>query len=267
MQKNARERRSIGRQVEGVLARAALLRLIAQGFGYPAAGAAAAMCEGFARLDCVRERRGTFPSELGASIERAQRAWCEATDDGLEREYMRLFHSAGPVSLRETAYGDGRRPAGRPVDLADVGGFYAAFGVNPSDDNPNMPDHVGIETEFVSLLLLKEAYALEGGLRSQRQVTRKAARAFLQDHLGRWTPALRARLDEENASPPFGTLAVMLSEIISAECRRLRARPSLVEGPAPTDDMQAETFVCPLAEKHVPAPDDRAPWESGPPKI
>lgn len=231
---------------EGVLARAALLRLIAQGFGYPAPGGAAAMRQAFARLDPVRQG-GTFGASLNASIRRARQAWLEAGDSGLETEYMRLFHGSGPVYLRETAYGDGRRPAGRPVEIADVNGFYLAFGMEPSNANPDMPDHVSAEAEFLSLLLLKESYAAARLRNPERRLTREAARKFVEDHLGRWASTLRGRLQEENAAPPYRTLGAVLAAVVAAECRRLGARPRPVQGLAPLDDMQAETFVCPLA--------------------
>ncbi|MGH6662460.1 MAG: TorD/DmsD family molecular chaperone [Rhodospirillales bacterium] len=236
-----------GRQnTEGVLARAALLHLIAQGFGYPAPGGAAAMRQAFARLDPARQG-GAFGASLNASIMRAKKAWLEVGDSGLEMEYMRLFHGSGPVSLRETAYGDGRRPAGRPVEIADVNGFYLAFGVEPSNANPDMPDHVSAEAEFLSLMLLKEAYAAARYRKREHRLTRMATRKFVEDHLGRWVPALRGRLQEENATPPYRALGALLAAAVAAECRRLGARPRPVQGLAPVDDMQADAFVCPLA--------------------
>ncbi len=235
-----------GQDTAVVLARAAVLRLIAQGFGYPAPGGASAMRQAFARLGPARHG-AALGASLTSRIARARQAWLEAGDSGLEAEYMRLFHGSGPVSLRETAYGDGRRPAGRPVEIADVNGFYLAFGVEPSNANPDMPDHLSAEVEFLSLMLLKEAYAMARLRKPEHRLTRKAAREFVEDHLGRWVPALCARLREENAAPPYRTLGALLAAVVAAECRRLRARPTPAQGLAPVDDMQAETFVCPLA--------------------
>ena len=232
---------------EAMLARAAVLGLIARGFGYPAPGGSSAMRDGFAQLDGSRAR-GVFDAPLDAAIERAKQAWLETEDDAMGAEYVRLFHGSGPVSLRETAYGDGRRPAGRPVELADINGFYLAFGVEPADANPDMPDHVSVELEFLSLMLVKEVYALVRGQRAQHRLTRKAARAFVEDHLARWVPSLHNRLEDEKAAPSYRELGALLAALLAAECRRLGAQPKPAQGPAMVDDMQAETFTCPLAE-------------------
>ncbi|MBM3483729.1 MAG: hypothetical protein FJX66_10560 [Alphaproteobacteria bacterium] len=234
------------RNGEAVLARAALLRLVAIGFGYPVPGGAAGVRVALAQLDGARAR-GAVEAPLDAAIEAVKRAWLEADDDGLRREYVRLFHGNGPVSLRETAYGDGCRPAGRPVELADLSGFCLAFGLEPSGANPEMLDHVSVEAEFLSLMLLKDVYAQTGHRQSQRRIAREAARRFIEDHLGRWAPALRLRLAEEQAAAPYQGLGVLLADLVAAECRRLGAKPRPVRGPAPADDMQSECFVCPLA--------------------
>lgn len=240
----ARSRRR-GRSAEDVLARGALLRLIAQGFGYPGPGAAEEMRRAFARLDPPLTR-GAFPIPLKASIERARRAWRGVDDDGLAAEYLRLFQGSGPVSLHETAYGDGCRPGGRPVEIADVSGFYLAFGVEPSEANPEIPDHVGAEAEYLSLLLLKEAFARIQRQNPELALTRDAARKFVEDHLGRWAPNLRNRLKEAKAAPPYQAHAALLAAAVEAEGRRLAARPKPIQGLALCDEMQAETFVCPL---------------------
>lgn len=246
----ARSRRC-GRSAEDMLARGALLKLIAQGFGYPGPGAAEEMRRAFARLDRPLER-DAFPIPLKAAIERARRAWRGVDDDGLAAEYLRLFQGSGPVPLHETAYGDGCRPGGRPVELADVSGFYLAFGVEPSEANPEMPDHVGAEAEYLSLLLLKEAFAMTQRKAPELALTRDAARKFVEDHLGRWAPTLKNRLHEERAAPPYQALAALLAAAVAAEARRLAARPKPVQGRALVDEMQAETFVCPLVGQPPP---------------
>lgn len=243
-----------------VLAGAALLGLIARGFGYPAPGNGSTMRDGFAGLDGARAR-GAFEASLDAAIERAKRAWHDVEDEAEGAEYIRLFHGAAQVSLRETAYGDGRRPAGRPVELADINGFYLAFGVEPAEANPDMPDHISVELEFLSLMLVKEAYALICGRQAEYRLTRKAARAFVEDHLGRWLPSLCRRLEEEAAAPCYRELGALLAAVLAAECRRLGAKPMPTQGPAAIDEMQAETFTCPLA---APTAGSSPPDDGGP---
>jgi DMSO reductase family type II enzyme chaperone len=231
---------------EALLARAALWRVLARGFAYPEDGHARALAKDFARLrdsDGARE----FSPRLHRHIARAARAWRAAGDGACAAEYMRLFLGSGPVSLHETAYGDGRRIAGRPAELADIAGFYSAFGFAVSAAAPDLPDHLCAEIEFASLLLLKQAYARTQPNPAHAALTRAAAREFLAQHLGRWAGALAAAIAANRAAAPYAELAALLTETVTVECRRARAAPELAAGRLPHDAMQEDSFVCPRA--------------------
>lgn len=80
----------------------------------------------------------------------------------------------------------------RSHQLADVAGFYQAFGLEPSRSNPERADHIALELEFMSWLILKEERAIDSGAAGQTnaETCREAQRRFLTDHLLWWTPAL-----------------------------------------------------------------------------
>lgn len=100
--------------------------------------------------------------------------------------------------------------------LADVAGFYRAFGVQVRGDRP---DHVVAELEFVGLVLLREAEALERGDTEAAAVCGDAVRSFVRDHLGTWIEAWAARLTAEPALAPWAEVAAGAAELVEHEAR------------------------------------------------
>lgn len=241
----ARRRQNAQTELEPLVA-AALYRLVAQGFTHPNRALIGAMGDG------IRDVLGTLNGKAASSgfapnLRALARAWRVMPARSLAEEYSRLFLGAGLVPLREGGYGDGLRFAGQPFDIADLNGFYAAFGFELAQDAPSPPDHLGTETEFVSLLHLKKAVALQKGqLRSARIVDHAMAR-FLEDHLGRWTAAFASALQEANAAAPFALLATLLRKAVAAECARLGVRPRTARIGTARDSLEGDRFVCPLA--------------------
>lgn len=232
-----------------LIARAALFRTIAAAFTYPNPGHAEMLRRELQRA-AAGARRGALEPGVAAKLRAAHRAWLGAAPAPLAARYLGLFAGSGPVSLHETAYGDGRRVAGRAVELADINGFYRAFGLVVSENDPDLPDHLGAELEFVSALLLKEAHAAAQGKHPQARLVRDARRKFLQCHLGRWLGALADSLTEAGAPAPYRATAALLRSLVESECRRLRARVVPVSGRRPFDSLQDENFTCPM-EKTV----------------
>jgi TorA maturation chaperone TorD len=162
-------------------------------------------------------------------------------------EHSRLFLGAGMVPLREGGYGDGLRFAGQPFDIADLNGFYRAFGFELSTSTPNPPDHLGTQVEFLSLLHLKRALALgRRRLRDVQTVDHAMAR-FLEEHLGRWIGSFCAALREAGACLPYALLADLVADVVSAECGRLGIRPRTAGRGTAADPMEGDALVCPLA--------------------
>jgi TorA maturation chaperone TorD len=117
--------------------------------------------------------------------------------EDLAAEYDRTF---GLVSLREcppygTEYGPNSEPFFRAQQLADVAGFYAAFGVMGGRTRPERADHVALELEFLAHLLLKQRLAGDSDEgRARAAVCADAARRFFRDHVVPWGPAFTAGL-------------------------------------------------------------------------
>lgn len=98
----------------------------------------------------------------------------------------------------ETEYCHWHDPTYRANQLADVAGFYRAFGVEPSGEHPERPDHVALELELVTLLLEKLRLAREQADEDGEAVCSDALAAFVRDHVAWWMPTF-ARSVERRA--------------------------------------------------------------------
>ncbi len=225
------------------LVMAALYRLIARGFAYPDRAQRQA-------VEAILGEIGAPSSDgaLASTLRAFSRAWRMTPPRELAAEYSRLFLGTGLVPLREGGFGDGLRFAGQPFDIADLNGFYAAFGFVLTEKAPSPPDYLGTETEFLSLLHLKKAIALGKRHWSARIVDRAMAR-FLNEHLGRWVDSLGDALREAGAAAPYAVLGALLRGAVAADCARLKARPRRARCGIAPDPLAKDRLECPFAGK------------------
>ncbi len=128
--------------------------------------------------------------------------------------------------------------------LADLLGFYQAFGFKPSEQVKELPDHIAVELEFMGLLLLKEAYALQEGWQEEGAICVDAERTFLTDHLGSWVFSFCERVEETTSAPFYRAAAGFLKGFLAAELQRFSHEPSFVKrAPLPSS---SEDFTCPF---------------------
>lgn len=171
-------------------------------------------------------------------------------------EYVFLFDRGAKCPPYEGAWEDAPQLAGKAALLADVAGFYAAFGLTPGGAQPDVEDHIAAECEFMSALALKEAYALSESDDEGAAITRAAQSHFVGDHLGRWSGTFAEALRDASPLPYYGALADLLGAWVAAEIEALGAAPSVVRGRSGHDAIhEAEAFSCPMAEPE-PAPED-----------
>ncbi|MBF0340799.1 MAG: molecular chaperone TorD family protein, partial [Magnetococcales bacterium] len=217
-------------RMEDLLRRAAMMRLLAQGFFYPEPGHR----EGLAQL--MASMQPVMPG-VEEPFALFKERWESADVESLESDHIRLFQAKNVVSLHETSYGDARRIGGQVVELSDLNGFYRAFNMQVSELNPEMPDHLCTELEFYSWLLLKQAYALDNGWTEEASITGDAAGKFLEIHLGRWLAPMLTGLREQGAETVYVLLGELLERVVGEECRRLEVVPQPFSGPVLLDDM------------------------------
>ncbi len=230
------------RQVARALGRAAVYRLLGGAWAYPAPG----------RLDELRRlAESAVPeSSLGPAFAAFASAAREADAEATAQEYVFLFDREARCPPYEGAWGDAPQLAGKSALLADIAGFYAAFGLEPSATHPDAEDHVAPECEFMSVLCLKEAYALAEGMAEGLEVTRKAQASFLGEHLGRWAEAFAGAIKEATPLRYYGALADLFAAWVREELGALGVEPQRLSGRLGYDPVQEEAFTCPMA----PAP-------------
>jgi TorA maturation chaperone TorD len=235
--------------VDTALARAVVYRTLSIGFQPPTG----------ARLDRIGARRG-FPVVAAALRQLSRpRPGSDPLDESaarlvsasipsseaLDTAYWRLFgHTArGPICTCETEYGPDNG-FHQPQQLANICGYFLAFGLRCGARSDLRADHISSECEFMDFLNRKEALlasdvAREPQAEETLEVTRQAARTFLRDHLGRFGRALGTRVASEDESGYFSALGHVLLAFLETECIRagVAAGPvDLVVRPEETDE-------------------------------
>jgi len=198
-----------------------------------------------APLAAVRNRCVSLSLENGSALAHVQEA------------HLGLFGHAvrGKCPPYELEYGRSEiiQQAG---ELADLGGFYAAFGLEIADPTDRRPDGLWAECEFMAVLCDKEGHC-EGLKRSRPlEITRQAQRSFFHDHLAPWVPAFAYRVKQADGGGFYGDLAVFTDAWVAAEA----ARFDVPVGPRwlelrPADPIQDASIECGAAD---PQDDDAA---------
>ena len=148
--------------------------------------------------------------------------------DTLRAQYENVFGIVVPKDCPpyETEYYPSQDTFGRSQQLADVAGFYRAFGIELAQSVRERSDHLALELEFMAFLLLKKrmTYAAGGhdlAADEQASICEQAHRDFFRDHLAWWVPAFAANLRRKVHDGYLHALAEVLATWVPAECRRL----------------------------------------------
>lgn len=129
-------------------------------------------------------------------------------------EYSRHLGGTGSCPDDELSFRTAT-PAG--AILADVAGFYRAFGYPYVEGGDEKPDHVAVELGFVSFLFAKEAHALAARNAAAADLIRKARLGFLTDHLGRWVGTLASALAERAPGSFHADVAEVAANAVKKE--------------------------------------------------
>jgi TorA maturation chaperone TorD len=165
--------------------------------------------------------------------------------DRLHEEYLRVF---GLVTCREcppyeTEFQPVEEPFFRSQQMADVAGFYRAFGLEPTGKSRERPDHLALELEFAAYLLMRKRTAVREAadiaMAAEYAAVCQAARAtFLREHLCWWTPSFALALRRKAERGFYAALGTVLGALLPIERQRLQVPPpripleaSLIESP------------------------------------
>lgn len=170
---------------------------------------------------------------------------------GLEAAYHRTLGPPASCSPYEADY-TSTSPFMMARELADIAGFYRAFGCEASPGAAERVDHVGVELEFLALLALREHQA---GRMEDASLVADAQARFLEAHAARWLPAFAERLTLARGHAVFRSLGSLAARAVhvDAEARGL-APPPLPDAArrlAPLQDAP-ECGGCPISGVPLP---------------
>lgn len=137
-------------------------------------------------------------ASLADGIRQLQSSLRDRDQGALDAEYAALFepHTKMAAPPYETEYTRETPQHGllQSMQLADIAGFYRAFGLDISETWPERPDHLATELEFMHILAVKEADAAASRDATHWWLVHDAQHKFLRDHLGRWPAPFLERL-------------------------------------------------------------------------
>lgn len=158
--------------------------------------------------------------------------------EALQGQHSALYSSGNICPLQESDYVASHAFQKTDV-MADVAGFYRAFGLRVSRAQRELPDFLGSELEFLHTVAWKQAQAMQEGCRDGAAVCRQAHRKFLAAHLTMWVEAFRAKME----TSPAGRFYVVLACLVEAFVKAEGVRPQFVL-PAPPESTLPESAGC-----------------------
>lgn len=218
-------------------ARSFLYQFLSLAFSYPYYEVVNALADSLGDLD--QSLRTLEISYNAGSLRPVLRDACERPLE-LQGEYNTLFATTLKAPSWETAY-EIDKTSRRAMELADIEGFYRAFGVNLSA--PIEPDSLVAQLEFLALLLQKKLYAEKHGDGDGGEICAEAYRKFITDHLGRWYAAFVGRLAEATDEEYYRRMGGLLEAVIDRETAGSRGEERKLV-PAPDETLQGSTWAC-----------------------
>lgn len=149
----------------------------------------------------------------------------------LRQAHQRLFPQIESQETPgyETAY-RGDEIFNQTAIMADIAGFYRAFGLEVGGPLRERPDHVTVELEYLAFLCFKEAMSAERDDREQADVCADAERTFLADHLGDWGPELGRRIERHSDDEFYRLIGGLLDRWINMRLDDLGVEPNASAG-------------------------------------
>jgi TorA maturation chaperone TorD len=169
---------------------------------------------------CIRleaSRKGRFAT---GAAEKLVEAIKNMNPHQVHEEFIRIFgHTLSKeIAPYELEYLKNQEVFAVTQSLADINGFYAAFGLHV--DAAERADHIAIEAEFLSHVILKEAVAIENNLGEESiEVCRKAQHDFMREHFLWWAAGFAAGLAAHPSASFYRCAGEFLLDFLKSEHR------------------------------------------------
>lgn len=173
---------------------------------------------------------------LSARTAEALRRFSDTSDRTPEREpqahqeFMNLFKVPGGqyVTPYESVFRDEREVAGTTVrgllmgkSAVDVQKWYRLAALDISDEYRDLPDHVGLEFNYLACLCDKEQEFAEKGDEGKLKQTWEMQRDFLAAHVVTWIEQLRDAIYEKSQHAYFRAVADLAVEFAQRDLSTL----------------------------------------------
>lgn len=221
------------------LARAKLARLVAECFVEPSPAALQRLKQSAVRAEALEAAAAlnlpTKPIRSALDAFRSIADWI----DWHNRLFGHTVRAACPPYEIEYLHAEVFQQS---QTLADIAGFYAAFGFTVGGPFAERPDHFVTQWEFLSALAMKESIAGEAGNVEGRACCREAQAAFLAEHAARWMPAfferIRRTAPNGQMTGPFTAIVDFADSLLQRWCDEFDVRlgPRWIELRPVTDD-------------------------------
>ncbi|MEE9529440.1 MAG: molecular chaperone TorD family protein [Syntrophobacteria bacterium] len=141
-------------------------------------------------------------------------------------EYVQIFGHviSAECPPYETSYGEAH-VFQQTQGMADIAGFYKAWGIDIATDAHDRLDHISAECEFMSFLLLKLDYFSAKGEKEAEKICLDSSKKFLKEHLGKWTPIFSALVMRKSSGGLYHKAVKFLKEFIEKEAEIFGVEP------------------------------------------
>lgn len=125
--------------------------------------------------------------------------------------------------------------------LAEIAGYYQAFGMHVCHDRP---DHVVAELEFLAFATLLESDARAVVDEERAEIAASAARSFLRDHIGRWLRPWSERVAVEPDLNPWHAVARLAADLVDHEEHLRNVVPVMAGAPVGITEDDDPEIAC-----------------------
>lgn len=182
--------------------RAIALRLVSTGFGYPDSAWRARFT---ALLRAARDSRAV----PAAGLNKLEKALSASTPSELEGQHFRLFGPA-PVCPLELAFHLTKDPNGQAKKIADLAGFYKAFGVESAQRADGLPAVL----EFLAYLEIKGVHAELNGWSEKRDIAAEASAKMRSEVVSKAVSVIARKLHAVGAPEFYLQLAALCRSLL-----------------------------------------------------
>ncbi len=227
------------------VARACIYQLLSQALIYPDDDVVAAMVE--TDLPQAREATAFLPVDLDPELAAFGDQMTDTNASELKSLHGHVFShvvsaDCPPCEALYTA----KEIFQETSELADIAGFYKAFGLTLAESE--RVDHISVELEFMHFLTYKEAYAQTHHDPAKARFCRETQRKFVRDHLGRWSAHFARLLDQKADGGYYSCLALLLEKFVSSEVAFLRVNPEVTLANQEWRSADSDESSCPIGE-------------------